>query len=228
MNKFLLPGLEHIRLRAYPREVVHRPVKPKLQILLLEDDSADAELIAHELEASGLEFELSLIHSETALRRELEAKPIDLVLSDHGLPAFDGFKALELVRELNPDVPFIFVSGSNDQGMVARMYFEGATDYVFKSDLTDLPSAVRDALSPPVAPPPQTSAPAHEPPAASPLIQVAFARLWLCPSCLRARDENGATVDFLEYFRQHNELVVLHELCAACQPAMGLREVGEV
>src|SRR5688572_5360282 len=107
-------------------------MKTKLRILLLEDDAADADLIEHELESAGLAFHLARIQTEAELRHELDSEEPDLILSDHGLPTFDGFAALEIVRETRPELPFIFVSGSNDQGMVARMYEQGATDYVFK------------------------------------------------------------------------------------------------
>lgn len=186
-------------------------VNTKLRILLIEDNNADAELIAHQLKASGFDFQLDRIQSEADLRREIEADKPDLILSDHGLPSFDGFRALEIVRGTNPELPFIFVSGSNNQGMVARMYEEGATDYVFKRDLHDLSPAVREALNPPpliavevqrVEPPP---------------VALAFTQLWLCPSCFHARDERRLTVDFLEYFKRHNEIVVRHELCEACR-----------
>lgn len=124
-----------------------------LKILLLEDHQNDVELISRQLESSGLSFSLTPIKTEGDLRRELEDASPDLILSDHGLPSFSGFKALAIARKLRPDLPFIFVSGSNDPGMVARMYDEGATDYVFKRDLGDLNAAVLDALATdPVAP----------------------------------------------------------------------------
>jgi CheY-like chemotaxis protein len=187
-------------------------VKTKLRILLLEDNNADVELIAHELKSSGLDFQLERIQSETDLRREIERANPDLILSDHGLPSFDGFRALEIVRNINPELPFIFVSGSNNQGMVSRMHEEGATDYVFKKDLHDLSPAVREALKP-------RSSLAVEVQRARPApVAVASTQLWLCPSCLHARDEHGVTVNFLEYFRRHKEIVVRHELCDACPP----------
>ena len=187
------------------------PVKTKLRILLLEDNHADVELIAHELKSSGFDFHLERIQSEADLRREIENEKPDLILSDHGLPSFDGFTALEIVRDSIPEVPFIFVSGSNNQGMVSRMHEEGATDYVFKRDLHDLSPAVREALKP-------RSLVAIEVQRVKPVpVAVGSSRLWLCPSCLHARDEHRVTVDFLEYFRRHNEIVVRHELCDACR-----------
>lgn len=184
----------------------------KLRILLLEDNDTDFEVIRLQLKAAGFDFQLARVESEAQLRREMETAKPDLVLSDHGLPSFDGFKALEIVRDQEPALPFIFVSGSNDQGMVARMYEAGATDYVFKHDIRDLPLAVREALKPQ----PQTEPPEESSEVASKA--PAFSRLRLCPSCLRALNENGNAVDFLEYFRNHHEIVVLHELCPGCRP----------
>jgi len=180
-----------------------------LHILLLEDDAADAELIAQELQAAGFAFELTRIQSEQELRHELKTAASDLILSDHGFPSFDGFKALQIVRATQPELPFIFISGSNDQGMVARMYEEGATDYVYKRDVGDLSPAIRRALAAPAEalplPTPETQ------PAAS-----GFARLHFCPNCLEARDEAGGVVDFWNYFRGHAEIVVLRECCWKC------------
>jgi CheY-like chemotaxis protein len=191
-------------------------LKTKLHILLVEDDVHDTELIARQLKTSGCDVSLTRVQTETEFRQELEAALPDVILSDHGLPLFSGFKALEIVRETHPTLPFIFVSGSNDQNMVAQMHDAGATDYVFKNDLFDLWPAVREALTQEPPPVPQ------EQPVKSPSGGIAFARLRLCPSCLRARDEQDVSVEFLDYFRSHQEIVVLHELCDVCIPVTRL------
>jgi len=200
----------------------------KLKILLLEDDAADAELIARELEASGVSFRLERIHTKAELRREMETETPDLVLSDHGLPSFDGFEALEIVRERNPKLPFIFVSGSNDQGMVAKMYEEGATDYVFKRDIGDLKSAVLQALEPQ----PEATQPPTEPgvipaqhelgsqlPAVSPrqpIFSPPIGHLLFCPRCRQTRDTGGRPVQIENYFDSHAEIVIFRQFCAEC------------
>lgn len=153
-------------------------MKTKLRILLLEDNDVDARLIRHELKTSGFDFHLERIQSEAELRHEMEAAAPDLILSDHGLPSFDGFKALEIVRDKHPELPFIFVSGSNDQGMVERMYDAGATDYVFKDDIRDLAPAVREALAPPSEP-----AGAEGQPVEALAVVVPGGQLHFCPSC---------------------------------------------
>jgi CheY-like chemotaxis protein len=192
-------------------------MQTKLHILLLEDDLADAELIAQELEAAGFYFRLTRIQTEEELRRSLSADPPDLILSDHGLPSFSGFKALKIVRDTSPDLPFIFVSGSNDQGMVVQMHELGATDYVYKNDVADLAVAVGLALGiqrnpAPANPPPSKPAPA----AVKPGNFSALTRLWFCPECLQARDESNAMVHLRNYFQGHAEVMVIRERCTLC------------
>lgn len=200
------------------KSVTDGPVSARLRILLLEDNDTDVEVVQHQLKRAGFDFQLTRVQSEAELRHEMEAAVPDLVLSDHGLPAFDGFRALEIVRAREPELPFIFVSGSNDQGMVARMYDAGATDYVFKNDIGDLPMAVREALKPSAECEPSPESNQNQVTA----VAIAFTRLRLCPSCLRAVDEKGTSVDFVKYFQTHREIVVLHEMCGACQAASPL------
>jgi CheY-like chemotaxis protein len=200
----------------------------KLRILLLEDSVADAALIEHELEANGFSFTMTRVETEEAFRQELEAGPPDLILSDHNLPELDGFKALEIVRVQRQRLPFIFVSGSNDQGMVVEMYEQGATDYVFKRDLGDLRAAVTEALDiPPEALPPVTArrstfehpelelnlSPAPPFPKITPVI----GHLFFCPQCRRARDEEGRSVLMEDYCGTRQEIIVLHRVCTECK-----------
>jgi CheY-like chemotaxis protein len=207
-----------------------RLMTTKLRILLIEDNIADAELIVRELEDGGFSFSLARIQTEPEFRHELEVCPPDLILSDHGLPSFSGFKALEIVRAERPQLPFIFVSGSNDQGMVVDMYEQGATDYVFKRDLGDLKSAVRSALEPhpktvpaaepgPIPNPAQAELKLHLPmlPPAPPVFMPAIGHLLFCPQCRRARDEAGRVVLMEDYCGgNRTEIVVLRQACVEC------------
>ncbi len=202
--------------------------KSKLKILLIEDDVADAHLITRELTAAGFNFRLERIEAESELRHEMETEMPDLILSDHGLPSFSGFKALEIVRQTHPRLPFIFISGSNDQGMVAQMYEAGATDYVFKRDIRDLKSAIVEALQPPTqGEQPPVPAPV-EPPAAqfelgmylppSPAMPPISPKghLIFCPECHQAWDENGLRIEMANYCGTHSEIVIVRQRCHQC------------
>jgi len=200
----------------------------RLRILLVEDAAADAELITRQLLASGLAFSLTRVETESAFRQELTAHPPDLVLSDHGLPFFSGFRALEIVHEEHPELPFIFVSGSNDPNMVAHMYEVGATDYVFKHDLEDLKPAVFQALetrggdwwtSQEGEPAPtQTELDLHLPVTdfGIPLAVPCAGHLWFCPQCRKLRNDTGNEVEVLEYCTHCAEILVQREVCNEC------------
>jgi PAS domain S-box-containing protein len=59
---------------------------------------------------------------------------------------YDGMSALQLVKELQLDVPFIFVSGTMGEDAAIEGLTEGATDYVLKQKLSRLAPALRRAL----------------------------------------------------------------------------------
>jgi len=195
-------------------------LKSKLHILLVEDDAADAELIEQQLKGSGFSFALTRVQTEGDFRDQLRAGQPDVILSDHGLPSFSGFKALKITRADFPKLPFIFVSGSNDQGMVADMYEQGATDYVFKRDLGDLKAAVLRALDEVIekqSPDTIESLPGlQELP--SPVVSVAGARgkLQFCPRCWQALDELGQPVLMESYCTSRPEVSVMRQVCARC------------
>ena len=117
-----------------------------LKIVLIEDVDTDAELALHELERAGLRCVSRRVETVVAFMEALEQFRPDIVLSDFSLPQFDGLMALEMVRERHSDLPFIFVSGTLGEERAAAALKFGATDYVLKSSLKRLPSAVERAV----------------------------------------------------------------------------------
>ena len=122
-----------------------RPAAP-LRVLLLEDLPTDVELLVRELNRGGLHVEHRVVETEAAFRVALREFQPDLVLSDSFMPHFDGMWALELSRELAPNVPFIFVSRTIGEEYPIRALRKGAADYVLKSNLVRLSVAVERAL----------------------------------------------------------------------------------
>jgi CheY-like chemotaxis protein len=215
---------------AQPPYDVHNlpiPVNTRVRVLLVEDAAADAAWIARELQASGLDFSLTRVQTESAFRHELELRPPDLVLSDHLLPAFSGFRALELVQQSHPGRPFIFVSGSNDPNLVARMFEAGATDYVFNHDRGDLVTAVLEALD--ISPPFSRPLPKDDELSSQPELDLALPpvppppsgptvpdRLTLCPQCRGVFEDSGRSVDLDDYCHRHTHVIVQHQACSEC------------
>jgi PAS domain S-box-containing protein len=117
-----------------------------LRILMIEDEAHDASLVEHTLKQEGFAFTFRRVETQATFLRELQRFKPSVILSDHGLPAFDGFTALSLAQEKAPDVPFIFVTGSLGEEMAIKALKSGAADFVLKHRLPTLASAVHRAL----------------------------------------------------------------------------------
>ncbi|HEX5223213.1 MAG TPA: PAS domain S-box protein [Verrucomicrobiae bacterium] len=120
-------------------------MKGRLRILFLEDVPSDVPVIQHELRKAGLLAQVHRVDTKEAFAEELEKHPPDIILSDHGLPSFDGFAALALAKRKHPLVPFIFVTSTGGE-TITKAFQQGATDYVLKSQLAKLAPAVKRAL----------------------------------------------------------------------------------
>src|SRR5580704_1110878 len=121
-------------------------MKTRLRLLHLEDNPLDAELIRDSLERDGFECEVVVVHTRPEFERALAHGGFDLVLSDFAIPGYDGPTALAHVRRKKPDLPFILVSGTVGEERAIEVLKSGANDYVLKTRLARLPTAVRKAL----------------------------------------------------------------------------------
>jgi PAS domain S-box-containing protein len=115
-------------------------------VLLLEDSEIDAELLAAHLAKAEVPFTLQRVTNRREFVAALEEGGCDVILADYSLPDFDGVSALNIARALQPDIPFIFVSGVVGEEFATNALKRGATDYVMKRNLTRLATAVERAL----------------------------------------------------------------------------------
>jgi DNA-binding NtrC family response regulator len=117
----------------------------EIKILYLEDDPGDVARVEKKLVESGMVFRLQRADTREVFLSGLEAAP-DVILSDHGLPSFDGLTAFGLAQEKCPDVPFIFVTNALTREMEIEKLMGGVADYVRKSELDYLSVAMRHAM----------------------------------------------------------------------------------
>lgn len=117
-----------------------------LRVLLVEDDANDAELLLERLRDDGLAIEARQVETEDDFREALGQFEPDIVISDLNMPMFNGYRALEILRERARLVPFIFVSGTMGEDAAVMALRAGAIDYLLKERLARLPSAVTRAV----------------------------------------------------------------------------------
>lgn len=121
-------------------------MKTQLQLVAVEDSVTDAEIVARHLANADLQFVIHRVQTEPAFILALQNIQPHLILSDFSLPKFDGLRALEIAAARAPETPFIFVSGTIGEERAVEALRRGATDYVLKTDLSRLSSAVERAL----------------------------------------------------------------------------------
>lgn len=118
----------------------------RIRTLFIEDDELDVELAVRAMVQDNIAAEPERVDTEHALCRALAERPPDVILSDFTMPQFDGLHALRVTRATAPKVPFIFLSGTIGEERALEAIRLGATDYVLKSNLRRLGTAVRRAL----------------------------------------------------------------------------------
>ncbi|NJK72872.1 MAG: PAS domain S-box protein [Oscillatoriales cyanobacterium RU_3_3] len=120
-----------------------------IKILLVEDNPADADLLAELLELSaGVEWELVLVEFLHEAIGHLAKQPFDVVLLDLSLPDSSGLETLTRLREVAPDTAMVVMTGLDDEAIALESVRLGAQDYIVKGQITTqlLVKAIRYAI----------------------------------------------------------------------------------
>ena len=121
-------------------------IQKELKILMLEDLQDDVGLIERTLKKEGMNFKGKRVDSQDEFTECLQTFQPDVILSDHALPQFNSLEALQICRKQAVHVPFILVTGTVSEEFAVSCLKQGADDYVLKSNMVRLPSAIHNAL----------------------------------------------------------------------------------
>lgn len=113
---------------------------------MLEDLEDDVGLIERTLRKQGIKFTFRRVDTREEFIHALENYRPDVILSDHALPQFNSLEALTICRQHHSEVPFILVTGTVSEEFAVSCLKQGADDYVLKSNLVRLPSAILNSL----------------------------------------------------------------------------------
>ena len=115
-------------------------------ILLVEDDASVREACTQTLELA--DFHVHACGSAEAALAQFAASPDCIVLSDVRLPAMSGLQLFARLRQQDPELPVLLVTGHGDVGMAVQAMRDGAWDFLEKPWQRDrLVDAVSRALA---------------------------------------------------------------------------------
>lgn len=101
-----------------------------IKVLYVEDELSLGKIVKESLESRGFE-----VHMETNGQKATEAfkkvKP-HICLLDVMLPDKDGFTIADEIRELDEEVPLLFLTAKTQSADVVKGFSHGANDYIRK------------------------------------------------------------------------------------------------
>lgn len=103
-----------------------------LRVVLVDDDRPLAKLVKSMLENIGITRVEVAYDGRTAISLLDTHEDIDLVLCDWNMPDMSGLEALQMIRILYPDLPFLMMTGRRDKQSVLRAKDSGVTDFIAK------------------------------------------------------------------------------------------------
>ena len=116
-----------------------------VKILVVDDEDIVLSLVRDALEDGGYLIELA--NSGTAALDKAQHEYFDFILTDIRMPEYDGIELVKKIRELNPSIGVIFMTGYANLNSAKDAIKEGAFDYIMKPfELNEIRQAVRNAV----------------------------------------------------------------------------------
>lgn len=131
--------------------IKHHPEAPPLpaesyHILVVDDESMIIELLVRLLMEKG--YEVSTAADGREALEFLRGHTCDLVISDVRMPRLDGMQLLRAVKDMNPRLPVIMISGYDETTTVVAALKAGAENFLAKPlDLDVLDQVMNKTLS---------------------------------------------------------------------------------
>ncbi|HUR24494.1 MAG TPA: response regulator [Candidatus Thermoplasmatota archaeon] len=109
-----------------------------MRVLHIEDDAAEARLLQETLKGVPLSARWEGARAETLEKglAQVRRGGFDAVLLDLGLPDSQGLPTLRTVRQLDPDIPVVVLTGLEDEETALQALRDGAQDYLVKGRFT--------------------------------------------------------------------------------------------
>lgn len=115
----------------------------KAKLLIIDDESELVSALTERLTLRG--YDAYGVTNFAEGLKFLNESP-DVVILDIGLPDMDGLEVLKKIKEINPSIQVIMLSGYGDDEKVNKSLNYGAYDYLIKPiDIEELISKIETA-----------------------------------------------------------------------------------
>ncbi|MDP1843013.1 MAG: response regulator [Sediminibacterium sp.] len=140
-------NLEELLEQLIPSDYHHKNkgVKPKAEILVVEDEIINQTAIAHLLKSEN--YDVQIASDGVIALMEIGRKKFDLILSDISMPNLDGYQLLEFLKKHKINIPVVFLSSFTSEAEMNKGLQMGALDYISKPIVpTQLLQSIQKAL----------------------------------------------------------------------------------
>ena len=119
-----------------------------VKILIVDDNQAQAKLMAIAIEKAGIDCEMEVAHDGPSSVEKLSASDYSAVVLDYNLPGMNGLEVLEELKQKHIDASVIMVTGEGSEEIAVEAMKRGAYDYVIKRPgyLEIVPKALQKAI----------------------------------------------------------------------------------
>ena len=117
------------------------------KILVIEDEAAIRRVLIKIISEESDSYDVEEAENGLDGIEKIKDNDYDLVLCDIKMPKMDGVEVLEKAKKIQPEIPFVMISGHGDLDTAVNTMSLGAFDYISKPpDLNRLLNTVRNAL----------------------------------------------------------------------------------
>jgi len=117
----------------------------KVRILVVDDSQESREICQRVLQKEG--YGVQSVDSAKKALDELETTRFDLVITDLKMPEMDGLSLLKKVKEIDPKIFVIVMTGYPSEESKTQAIELGASGYLAKPiDVSELVTAVKSCL----------------------------------------------------------------------------------
>jgi two-component system response regulator AtoC len=114
------------------------------RIFLIDDDEMYSMIIKESIEQNDL-YDVQVFKSGEEFFNNIHLNP-DVVIIDYNLPGMSGIEILKKLKQYNPDIATIILSGQDKVEVVVDAYNSGANNYIIKGDrvIVELNHAIKN------------------------------------------------------------------------------------